>query len=707
MKHKLTRLMLHFTVGSLLLFLVACSGTDSPSPSDLPQFENSAVALQKSFDEITTDANSKLAALAALDTSHLTFENSILVFEEIIDSVTLAANRAYVLKDVSPTPEIADRALKLGDKYTGWFNSTYNTGNVYKVLKAYADTNPALPPDAQKLLNDTLKVFQNNGISSEGVANPAVLALQNQISALQTQIEAAVTTTTAETVSFTVAELEGLTADALARLDRNDDQYLVQKGDAGTLRDVIMTFAVKEATREKAMLASSSQAQSDINLITDLASKRAELAKTLGYNNWADYSTATKMAKTGATASNFVNTVSDLLKPKMNAEISALMRYLQVGVNDDNGRIDSWDVYFFENLYLRDTAVDFSNLKQYFPYYGVLNGMFRVYERSFGLKIEFVENPNVWHKDVRLVKISNAGGPDDGKLLGYVYFDMFPRLAEGKYGHFETAGIIYGKTLPDGSYRKPVAALICSFPVDADGKPANLLYGDISILFHEFGHALHVVLGKARFASQSGFAVPWDFAEVPSTMSEQWRFDPAVFKLLAKPDPALTDAFVNNTIAAIKQADLAVKGLFYERQLALGKIDFLLHLFTNVADIPAAGAPDNLVKQSNDIMAATYLPFPDGSSYLTSFQHVLTWGYDAGYYSYAWSDSIVSELAAVFNDPANTQGYLNPDIGMRYRKEILEPGASRDVNDSVAAFTGHALDPTRRAFLVSLGITTP
>ena len=190
-------------------------------------------------------------------------------------------------------------------------------------------------------------------------------------------------------------------------------------------------------------------------------------------------------------------------------------------------------------------------------------------------------------------------------------------------------------------------------------------------------------------------------------MAQQWRFDPAVFKLLAKPDPALTDAFVNDTMVAIKRANIAVKGLFYERQFGFGKIDFLLHLFTNVADVPAADAPDNLVKQANDAMAATYLPYPEGSSTLTSFLHILTLGYDGGYYGYAWSDSIVSELAAVFNDPANALGYMNPDIGRRYRREILEPGASRDVNESVGAFTGHALDPARRAFLVSLGVTLP
>lgn len=707
MKPKLVRSTQLLAVGSLILFLAACGDTRTTSQSDLPQFENSASALQMTFDRVTADANAKLAALAALDIARLTFENSILAFEEIIDSVSLAAGRASLLYNVSPTPEIAAMALKLGDEYNGWFNAIFNNGSVYKVLKAYADTNPALPPDGKKLLNDTVKAFKDNGISDEGMAIPAVLALQNEISALQTRIDAAVNVAAVETVSFSAAELEGLSAADLAGLDRDGERYLVQKGDRGTLRDVIMTFAVKEATRKKAKFASNSQAQGDINLITELVRKRVELSRTLGYSTWADYKTAGSMAKTGATASGFVNTVSDLLEPKLNAEITALTGYLQVGVNDDSGRIDSWDVYFFENLYLRDTAVDFSSLKQYFPYDRVLNGMFRVYEQVFGLKIEFVEKPEVWHRDVSLVKISDAGGPNDGKLVGYVYLDMFPRLAEGKYGHFESTNIIPGKTLPDGTYRKPVAALICNFPVDANGKPENMLYADIDTLFHEFGHALHVVLGKARYASQTGFAVPFDFVEVPSTMAEQWRFDPVVFKLLAKPDPALTDAFVKDSITAIRQADLAVKGLFYERQFAFGKIDFLLHLFTNVTDVPAAEAADNLVKRANDAMAATYLAYPEGSSTLTSFLHILTGGYDAGYYGYAWSGSIVSELAAVFNDPANTLGYLNPDIGRRYRKEILEPGASRDVNESVAAFTGQALDPARRAFLVSLGITPP
>lgn len=714
MKPTLMRSLLLLATGSLILFLAACgdTGTTSPSdkPLDLPQFENSASALQVTFDRVTADANAKLAALAALDTARLTFENSILAFEEIIDSVALASGRTSLLKNVSPNPEIAAKALNLDDAYSGWVNATFNNGGIYKVLKAYADTNPALPTDGKKLLNDTVKKFKDNGINDEGVAIPAVLTLQNEISALQLQINAAVTAATAETVSFTAAELEGLSAADLAGLDRDGDRYLVQKGDRGTLVDVIMTFAVKEATRKKGKFAFNSQAQGDINLITDLVRKRVELAGTLGYNTWADYRTANNMAKTGATASGFVNTVSDLLEPKLNAEIAALMLYLQVGINDENGRIDSWDVYFFKNLYLRDTAVDFSSLKQYFPYDSVLSGMFQTFERAFGLKIEFVENPEVWHRDVRLVKISDAGGPNDGKLVGYVYLDMFPRLAEGKYGHFATSRLIAGKTLPDGTYRKPVAALICNFPVDTDGKPGNLLYGDIGgieTLFHEFGHALHVVLGKARFASQTDFAVPRDFVEVPSTMAQQWRFDPAVFKLLAKPDPALTDAFVNDTIAAIKRANIAVKGLFYERQFALGKIDFLLHLFTDIADVPAADAPDNLAKRANDAMAATYLAYPEGSSMLTSFPHILTGEYDGGYYGYAWSDSIVSELAAVFNDPTNTLGYLNPDMGRRYRKEILEPGASRDVNESVAAFTGHALDPARRGFLVSLGVTPP
>jgi len=136
----------------------------------------------------------------------------------------------------------------------------------------------------------------------------------------------------------------------------------------------------------------------------------------------------------------------------------------------------------------------------------------------------------------------------------------------------------------------------------------------------------------------------------------------------------------------------------------LSKTDFILHLFADATQIPAADSPDNLSSMANQAIRVAYLPLPEGSGFLSSFQHILTWGYDASYYSYAWADSIVAELAAVFEDPATPLGYMNPALGLKYRTEILAPGNSRDVATSVQAFTGHPLDTEHKAFLHRLGV---
>jgi Zn-dependent oligopeptidase len=698
-------------IGALISLTLACSDKGvSPleeTDSELPRFESSAAELQQTYDTVTADADQKLSVLAGLangDPQKLDFANTIQAYEEILDEVTVAANRASLFKDVHPNADIMAKATELNEDYNAWFNASTNNGGVYRTLLAYAKKAPPLVADEQKLMADTLNSFKRNGITEEGVVNPDVLRLQNEIAALQTQLDQTVLEANARKNTFTADELEGLSADQLAALTKEGENYLVLSGDDGTLGNVVRSFATKEATRKRAKVITNARALDNIGLITTLVQKRLELAKVLGFSTWADYKTQTAMAKTGAIASGFVDTVSSLLKPKLTLELAALSSFLQPGINDDNGQIDSWDVAYFDRLYEKQLAVDYEGLSKYFPYDQVVRGMFDVYETIFGLKIDFVPTPAVWHPDVQLAKVSERSGNDTGPTIGYVYFDNFPRIELGKFNHFETTSLILGKDLDHNKYRKPVAALVCNFPVNADGTPANLLFSDIDALLHEFGHALHVVLGKARFASQSGFSTPRDFVEVPSTMSEQWRFDSTVFKMMATSDPAITDQFVQQTIAAMKAANLATTGLSYEGQFGLSKADFVLHSFTDAAQIPAADSPNNLTAMANQAMTIAYLPFPEGSGFLNSFQHILTWGYDAGYYSYAWSDSIVAELADVFEDPSNTLGYMNSALGLKYRTEILAPGNSREVASSVEAFTGHPLDAEHKAFLRRLGV---
>lgn len=706
----LTRSGLYLTIGFLIV-LAACSDSGAAQvqsfPSELPDFETNAVELQRTYDTVTANADQKLARLAALadqPPEMLEFANTVLAYDEITDEVWVAAMRAMLLKDVHPDPEILAKATALSEQYMAWFNATANNGGVYRTLLAYAKKAPVLALDEQRLLDDALIAFRSNGITEDGVVKPEVLRLQREMVALQIQIDESILEANAQKNYFTTEELAGLDAEQLAALPREGDKVVILSGAVGTLGDVLMTFASREETRKRARRIMKSRASDNIGLVTTLVQKRVELAKLLGFATWADYKTQIAMAKTGATASGFVDSVSSLLGPKLQQELAVLSSFVQPGINDDNGQIDIWDVPFFQRLYEKQLAVDYQSLAKYFPYDQVVRGMFDAYEAVFGLKIDFVADPTVWHPDVKLVRLSERSGSAAGETVGFVYLDNFPRLAQGKLGHFQTAPLILGKDLGGGNYRKPVAVLICNFPVNADGTPANLLFSDIDILFHEFGHALHLVLGKARFASQSPFDSPIDFVEVPSTLSQLWRLDPMVFKMMAIPDPALTDEFVHATIAAMKTAGLATTGLTYQAMFGSSKVDFMLHTLTDASQIPAAVSAVNLAAMANQAWSAVYLPAQEGTSPLSSFQHVLTWGYDAGYYSYTWSDSIVAELAEVFEAPGNPLGYMNPALGASYRSQILEPGNARDVATSVAAFTGHALDPERKAFLRRLGI---
>ena len=154
--------------------------------------------------------------------------------------------------------------------------------------------------------------------------------------------------------------------------------------------------------------------------------------------------------------------------------------------------------------------------------------MFSIYQSIFGLKFERVEPPYKWIGDLQLYAVSDA---QTGEPLGLFYLDMFPR--EGKYHHFAQFGIIEGKLLPDGKYQRPTCALICNFPSPTDDHPSLMSHDDVETIFHEFGHAMHTILTRARYARFSGTSVPRDFVEAPSQMLENWPWDKKVLDSFA------------------------------------------------------------------------------------------------------------------------------------------------------------------------------
>jgi thimet oligopeptidase len=318
--------------------------------------------------------------------------------------------------------------------------------------------------------------------------------------------------------------------------------------------------------------------------------------------------------------------------------------------------------------------IDTEALRVYFPYKNVLDGMFHIYEHDFGLKFTPVEAPYKWVPDLQLFVASDAAS---GEPLGLFYLDMFPR--KGKYGHFAEFGIIDGKALPDGKYQRPVVCLVCNFPPPADGKPSLLTHDDVTTVFHEFGHALHAMLTRARFGRYAGTNVPGDFVEAPSQMLENWPLDKTVLDQFAADYRDASKKIPQATLDQLKAAQLATAGTYYHRQFALAKFDLVLH------GPHPLNEPYDCVQVSNDILAKVYLPIDPHTAMIASFGHLAD-GYDAGYYGYAWARAIAADMATVFRRAPG--GFMDADVGRRLRREIYEPGNSRDVGESVEKFLG-------------------
>jgi Zn-dependent oligopeptidase len=217
-------------------------------------------------------------------------------------------------------------------------------------------------------------------------------------------------------------------------------------------------------------------------------------------------------------------------------------------------------------------------------------------------------------------------------------------------------------------------------------------HDDVTTVFHEFGHAMHAILTRARYSRFSGTSVPQDFVEAPSQMLENWTWDKKVLDSFAADYRDRSKKIPADVLAQLKEARLATEGAFYRRQLSFGLTDLALH--TRIHDDNAK----EMLPLSNERLGEVFLPMPEDTAFVAYFGHII--GYGAGYYGYAWADAIAADMATVFEN--SPDGYLDKQAGMRLRKEIYEVGDSRDVNVSIEKFLGRtrSLEP----FLKKIGV---
>jgi len=655
----------------------------------LPDFETTTNAIELSVKTTIAGANAALDRIGRLQPPEVNFNNTLRALDDVNYGIGLTENRLEIIKETSTDAALRDAATDQIKVIEEWAVGLDYREDVYRAVKAYAGTEPRLTGEDAKLLKETMRDYTRAGLDLPKEQRDEVEGLRKKLSGLTTDFETHVTKAEHK-MTFSKAELEGVPDDFLSQKGvTNDDGTFSIMANITWHYQTVMENAKNEQTRLQVQTARDNLAKAEnVPLLQQILVLRDTLAHKLGYKTWADYVIEIKMAKTAARAEDFLEKLKAGLQPKFDAEIAEFRALKARETGDANAQIHLWDWRYYANQLKKEKyTVNEEELKVYFPYQHALDGMFRIYQRIFGLKFQRLDAPYKWVADLQLYAVSDSSA---GEPLGLFYLDMFPR--EGKYNHFAQFGIIEGKLLADGKYQRPTVALICNFPTPQAGKPSLLAHQDVETLFHEFGHAMHSILTRAKYSRFAGTSVPRDFVEAPSQMLENWVWDKKVLDSFAAdyrdPSKKIPEQILNQ----LKASKLAIEGTFYRRQLAFGLLDLALH-----TQIHADNAQET-VPLSNKIIGDTFFPEPPDTAFVAYFGHLM--GYDAGYYGYAWADAIAADMATVFASAPD--GFFDEQAGRRLRKEIYEMGDSRDVEISIEKFLGRkqSIDP----FLKKIGM---
>ena len=410
-------------------------------------------------------------------------------------------------------------------------------------------------------------------------------------------------------------------------------------------------------------------------LIDEILALRHELAKLLGFADFAALSLAAKMADTAQQVDEFLRELAVKARPFALRDLAQLRAFAaeRLGMHD----LQAWDLtYVSEKLRIERYSFSDNEVKQYFPEPQVLPGMFRVVETIYGLTITERDAPK-WHPDVRFFEVADASG----NPIGHFYLDLYARASKRGGAWMDDA---IARRRISGSVQLPLAYLTCNFPAPvprADGtpRPALFTHDDVVTLFHEFGHGLHHLLTEVDELFVSGInGVEWDAVELPSQFMENFCWEWDVLKHLTRHvDTGET------MLRALFDRMLAAKnfqgGLQTLRQVEFALFDMRIHA---AATAEGGIAPQAVLEQVR--REVSVIQPPGFNRFAHGFSHIFAGGYAAGYYSYKWAEVLSADAYSLFEE----RGVLNPEIGARFRDEVLARGGSRPALESFVKFRG-------------------
>ena len=403
-------------------------------------------------------------------------------------------------------------------------------------------------------------------------------------------------------------------------------------------------------------------------VMVEILSLRQEMAKLLGFDNYAEYSLASKMAPDVETVHQFLVDLAEHAKAPAEQEIAELKNSAQA---DGVEQLQPWDVsYYSEKLKIQKFNLSQEDLKPYFPAPKVIQGLFSVVNRLYGVQVIEREAP-VWHPDARYYELE-----DQGIVIGGFYFDLYAR--NGKRGGAWMSGF-RSRMQTENGMQKPVCYMVGNFTPAVGDQPAQLTHDEVVTLFHEFGHGLHHMLTEVDNISVAGtHGVAWDAVELPSQFMEFWTWDTESLQLISQ-HIQTSESLPENLLKALLDARFFQSGMQTLRQIEFALFDLTIHRKT-----PALQA-DQIQQTLNEIRQKyAVAPSAEYNRFQHSFSHIFAGGYAAGYYSYKWAEVLASDAFDRFEQ----EGVFNTVTGKQFRTFILAVGGKDSALDAFINFRG-------------------